>query len=100
MNVFVLIFNELCTYLSDKTNVRICINTFDIIFFYYNSNFSIQYIVNLFIILGNFFIHKCKFLGKNPVLSIFLVDYNSYVLSLMGIKKQKIFQKSKIAFNV
>ncbi len=49
-------------------------------------NFSIQYIVNLFIILGIFFIHKCTFLGKNPVLSIFLVDYNSYVLSLMGIK--------------
>ncbi len=60
--------------------------TLGIIFFYYNSNSRIQYIINLFIILGKFFIHKCKFLGKNPLLLIFLADYNSYILSLMGIK--------------
>ncbi len=54
------------------------INTFDILF-YYNSN-CIQYIVNLFIILGKCFIHKCKFLGKNPVLSILLVDYNKCII--------------------
>ncbi len=38
-----------------------------LIFYFTITNFSIQYIVNLFIILGLFFIHKCTFLGKNQV---------------------------------
>ncbi len=87
VNVFVLTLFGMCYVpISQKKLMSENVLTLGIIFFYYNSNSCIQYIINLFIILGNFFIHKCIFLGKNPLLSIFLVDYNSYILSLMGIK--------------
>lgn len=36
-------------HLSENTNADVCLNTFDIIFFYDNSKSCIQYTVNLFI---------------------------------------------------
>ncbi len=64
-----LFWNELCTYLSDKTdNLKICINTLDIILFYYYSNFRCNILLHFLLFLVHFFIHKCIFLGKNSVL--------------------------------
>ena len=47
--------------IGQKMNVTLIIDIFDILFYYKDSNKDICYLLNLFILLGKYFIHKMKF---------------------------------------
>ena len=50
---------------------------------------SLVYMVNLFILLGKFFIHKQKFLESHPSFQVFFVEFKSLFKSLSLLKNKK-----------
>ncbi len=59
----------------------------DVILYYENeSNKDLEFIVNLFILLAKFHIHKQKCLNSSPMLNLFCYDFNFYISSLRLLK--------------
>ncbi len=51
-------------------NINYCFTLKDVILYYENkSNKDLEFIVNLFILLANFYIHKHKILKSSPMLN-------------------------------
>ncbi len=54
----------------------------DVLFVFYNAHKNVKdkyFLINLFIFLAKFFIHKCTFLSVNPLFSIFCKDLKCYL---------------------
>ncbi len=62
----------------------------DVILYYENkSNKDLEFIVNLFILLAKFYIHKQTFLNSSPLLNLFCSDFDFYISSLRLLKNKK-----------
>lgn len=63
----------------------------DVIFFYENCEIDSEriFMLNIFILFGKFFIHKCKWSKKKPRIQEFKIEMVLYFKSLQGLKNKK-----------
>ncbi|XP_035990507.1 uncharacterized protein LOC118562322 [Fundulus heteroclitus] len=80
------LWNDMQCFINGHFGSNILLSSFDIFFYFSDSNPSIQYIVNLFILLGKFFIHKSKFMKNKPLFSVFKIDLKNYIICISGLK--------------
>ena len=77
------------SYLTNHLKGIVYIEAVDILFYFKSANDKYRYIVNLFITLGKFFIHKSKFRKQKPRFNIFLTDLQIYCSSLKNSREKK-----------
>ncbi len=69
-------------------NINYCFTLKDVILYYENkNNKDLEFIVNHFILLAKFHIHKQTFLNSSPLLNLFFSDFDMYISSLRLLKK-------------
>ncbi len=61
----------------------------DIFCYFSHYKLNIEYIGNVFILLGKYYIHKCKFSSTSPKLRNFLCDFNYLIITLKNINTKK-----------
>ncbi len=70
-------------------NINYCFTLKDVILYYENNRkYDLEFIVNLFILLAKFYIHKQKCLNSSPVLNLFCSDFEFYISSIRLLKNK------------
>ena len=82
-------WKELENYISCKTKHKINIEGKNIITYFEYKEKKLCTIVNLYILLGKFHIHKCKFQNSSPSFKLFLIEVDFYFKSLKLITNKK-----------
>lgn len=60
----------------------------DVIIYFEHQHCEIEFTVNLFIVYGKFYIHKCEFAFTSPVFEVFKHEFSRYeTLSFNSSKK-------------
>lgn len=77
------------TYLSHKLKNPITLTWKQVITFLNHDNLNISKIVNAFILLGKYHIHKAKFSNSKPLFKILLAEFNNYMDSLKHLSNKK-----------
>ncbi len=73
-------------------NINYCSTLKDAILYYENiSNKDLEFIVNLFILLAKFHIHKQNFLNSSPMLNLVCSDFDFYIPSIRQTNKNMLF---------
>lgn len=83
-------WTDLADFIFNLLNTNYCFTLKDVTLYYENkSNKDLEFIVNLFILLAKFHIHKQKFLNSSPMLNLFCYDFDSYISSIRLLKNEK-----------
>ncbi len=89
-NVVNKFWSDLADFIFNLMNVNYGFTLKDVILYYENkSNKDLECIVNLFILLAKFHIHKQKFLNSSPMLNLFCSDFDFYISSLRLLKNKR-----------
>ena len=89
-NVTMQFWSELYSHVFTHVNMLYCFSLKDVICYYKNKkNKCLQYLVNFFILLGKYFIHKQKFSASKPTFPHFLTEFNLLYKSLALVKNKK-----------
>jgi len=83
-----LLSKELENYILCKTKHRINIEGKNIITYFEHKERKLCTIINLYILLGKFHIHKCKIQNSSPSFKLFLIEVDFYFKSLNLITYQ------------
>lgn len=78
-------WSDLCSHVFTHVNMLYCISLKD----ENKKNKCLQYLVNFFILLGKYFIHKQTFSASKTTFSHFLIEFNSLHKSLALFKNKK-----------
>ncbi|KAK2833784.1 hypothetical protein Q5P01_017673 [Channa striata] len=84
-----LFWRKMELYFATKTTHTIKLELKAIILDYMNNNQEIQYIVNLFILIGKFHIHKSKFSKTLPSFESFNIEVDNYIKSIRLLQNKK-----------
>ncbi|KAK2854313.1 hypothetical protein Q5P01_006974 [Channa striata] len=84
-----LFWRKMELYFANKTTHTIKLELKAIILDYMNNNQEIQYIVNLFILIGKFHIHKSKFSKTLPSFESFNIEVDNYIKSIRLLQNKK-----------
>ncbi len=77
-------------FVKHRTNIELQLKEKDVLFFYeYTVDFKIWYIVNLLIIYGKLFIHKCKWAVKKTNFTHFKTEISHYLYTLKETRNNK-----------
>lgn len=80
------LWNDIQDFINGQLGSNIHLSNFDIFFYFSDSNSSVQYLVNLIILLGKFFIHKSKFMNNKPLFNVFKIDLKNYIECISGLE--------------
>ena len=89
-------------YFKTLTGSAVVLDLKDIVFFYRNDvvDRERRFLLNLFILLGKYHIHKCKWLEKAPRVEQFKTDLSFYMDSLEGLHNSKAAKTLTICKNL
>ena len=89
-------------YFKTLTGAAVVLDLKDIVFFYRNDvvDRERRFILNLFILLGKYHIHECKWLEKAPRIEQFKTDLSFYMDSLEGLHNSKAAKTLTICKNL
>lgn len=91
------LWSKIETLLHQKTNDPIRLDLRSIVTYFSNEQVDIEHIVNLFILLGKFHIHKAKFLNYKPSFNLMLVEIKDYFEMLDKIENKDACKTLSIA---
>jgi len=93
---YVTFWKNVESYLSFKTNKTITIEGKQVITYFDCRDRNLCNIVNLFVLLGNFHIHKAKFSKSKPCFNFFQIETDIYFESLKWVKNKKAMSATEL----
>lgn len=84
-------WKDLAKYIFERTKLSYYFTLKDVIFHYENKcNTCLEYIVNLFILLAKFYIHKQKSAKSSPTLTaVFCIEFKLFISTVILLKKNE-----------
>lgn len=76
-------------FIACKCNEYTVISSQNILVYFEHKSKSLEFMVNLLILYGKFFIHKCKFANISPNFQAFLGEFDKYIHTLTYILNKK-----------
>lgn len=85
-------WEKFCLFVRTSLLVNFSMGFKDVLFGCYNSDKNLKdkyFLVNLFIFLAKFSVHKCKFLSVKPIFIVFCNDLNYYLSTISSSNNAK-----------
>ena len=92
------LWKDISNTLSIKYDIQFNFTTTDIITYATVKDSAKRHIVNLFILLAKYHIHKSKFSKHPPKINLFLIELNMYIEALKNIDNKKCTKTLKYLF--
>lgn len=76
-------------YIYQKTNYKICLESQNIITYFTHNNKKLEFLVNLYILIGKYYIHKTKYNKSKLSIKVFLLEIDTYLITLLNVSNTK-----------